>query len=99
MPTDTPPSPTPRRRKRTRPPIDYSVPSPCVAVCRVDTNDVCIGCHRTIDEIRDWMILSREDKLAVLEKVAQRRLSASSDDGDNESSGPTQDSGGQEPAP
>ncbi|MEM7379044.1 MAG: DUF1289 domain-containing protein [Pseudomonadota bacterium] len=62
-----------RRRRRARPQIDTSVPSPCVAICQLDAQSLCVGCRRSQDEIRDWMILSREEKLAVLERVAARQ--------------------------
>jgi hypothetical protein len=28
--------------------------SPCTGVCRLDRNDVCRGCGRTLDEIAEW---------------------------------------------
>jgi len=63
------------RRRRLRERIfDSSVPSPCIAVCQMDqSNAVCIGCHRTIDEIRDWIIMTAEEKRAVLERLARER--------------------------
>ena len=64
----------PRRRSRGRRTIDHSVPSPCIAVCTIDdASGLCLGCRRSIDEIRDWPILSREEKLAVLDLLAERR--------------------------
>ncbi|MDR3416017.1 MAG: DUF1289 domain-containing protein [Nevskia sp.] len=30
------------------------VPSPCVKVCILGSDKVCIGCGRHIDEIADW---------------------------------------------
>jgi len=33
----------------------------------------CEGCYRTEDEIREWMIMSRGEKLAVLEKISVRK--------------------------
>ncbi len=63
-----------RRRGRHRPPeLDTSVPSPCSSVCRFDGESFCRGCYRNADEIREWIILSREQKLAVLERLAKRR--------------------------
>ena len=53
--------------------IDVSVPSPCLSVCRFDGEPFCRGCHRNADEIRDWMIMTREQKLEVLEKLELRR--------------------------
>lgn len=62
-----------RRRKRARPVIDNSVPSPCVAICEYDGEGYCKGCSRDADEIRDWMIMTREQKLALLDVLAERR--------------------------
>ncbi len=63
------------RRRTGRPPrtFDDTVPSPCVAICTLDEDDVCIGCFRHADEIREWMILEAAEKLAVLERVRARR--------------------------
>ena len=64
-----------RRRTTPKPVVDNSVPSPCVMICTLDSKSgMCDGCHRTMDEIREWMILSREEKLGVLEKIEQRKL-------------------------
>ena len=48
------------------------VKSPCVAVCALDENDVCIGCYRTGEEITQWGQIDNEQKRDVLTKVAQR---------------------------
>ena len=69
-----------RRRRRQQRVFDNSVPSPCISVCQVDdANDLCIGCFRHIDEIRDWPILSAEEKKAVLARCADRRNAGSGD--------------------
>ncbi len=60
-----------RRRKRRVP--DTSVPSPCVAICEYNDEALCKGCLRNPDEIRDWIIMDREQKLAVLDAIAERR--------------------------
>ena len=72
----SPPAPRQRRRTKRRPAvIDRSVPSPCLAVCRFDGEPYCVGCYRNADEIREWMIMSREQKLEVLEKIQVRKAS------------------------
>ncbi|MFL1404664.1 DUF1289 domain-containing protein [Marinobacter sp. M1N3S26] len=48
------------------------VRSPCVAVCALDENDVCIGCHRTGDEILRWTSMTNDERRQVLELVARR---------------------------
>jgi len=63
-----------RRRQRPRRVFDTSVPSPCIAVCQVDPRtDLCIGCRRHIDEIRNWPILTAEQKRAVLAEIEKRK--------------------------
>jgi uncharacterized protein len=52
--------------------IDTSVPSPCISVCQIDSaTDACLGCRRTVDEIRDWIVMTAEEKGAVLARIAQ----------------------------
>lgn len=66
--------PRTRRRKRPQRVFDNSVPSPCIAVCQVDPRtNLCLGCRRHIDEIRNWPILTAEQKRAVLAEVAKRQ--------------------------
>jgi uncharacterized protein len=49
-------------------------PSPCISVCQIDdATGFCLGCRRTIDEIRDWMIMSPEERHRVLDALATRK--------------------------
>lgn len=51
--------------------FDTSIPSPCRQICQIDRNSThCIGCLRTLDEIRDWPIMTAEEKQAVLDRLA-----------------------------
>jgi uncharacterized protein len=62
-----------RREARRRMLFDTTVPSPCVSVCRLDeATGYCLGCRRTIDEIRDWIIMTPDQKKAVLARIAER---------------------------
>ena len=61
------------RRSRPRRVFDTSVPSPCIAVCQIDPRtDLCIGCRRHLDEIRNWPVLTAEQKRAVLAQLPKR---------------------------
>lgn len=63
-----------RREERRRLLFDSSVPSPCVSVCQMeDATGFCLGCRRTIDEIRDWIILTPDEKHAVLARIEERK--------------------------
>ena len=46
--------------------------SPCVGVCQVDGEDVCLGCGRTIDEIASWSQLDHADQKRVVERARER---------------------------
>jgi len=67
-----------RRRARLRQArFDTTVPSPCISVCQIDdATDCCIGCLRSIDEIRDWPIMTAEEKAATLGRIARRKAAA-----------------------
>ena len=43
-----------QRNAATTPPTS-PLPSPCISVCRMDDNQkYCLGCLRTLDELRVW---------------------------------------------
>jgi predicted Fe-S protein YdhL (DUF1289 family) len=51
--------------------------SPCISVCVLDDDDVCMGCYRTASEITDWFMATDEQKREVLRR-ARERMQASS---------------------
>ena len=52
-----------RRGKRKR--IKWQdIESPCVKICKL-VERVCVGCGRTQDEIRDWVIMTDEERQAL----------------------------------
>lgn len=46
------------------------IASPCIKQCLIRSK-VCTGCHRTIKEIVDWVIMTDEQKQEVLERIAE----------------------------
>lgn len=50
----------------------HKVRSPCVSVCALDEKDVCIGCHRTGDEILRWTTMTDDERRQVLANLARR---------------------------
>ncbi|KKL16496.1 hypothetical protein LCGC14_2494970 [marine sediment metagenome] len=69
------PTPTkPIKRQRGTPNIDRTISSPCISLCLLDETDTfCIGCNRTVDELRDWCIMDAEQKIKVLEDIEGRK--------------------------
>jgi predicted Fe-S protein YdhL (DUF1289 family) len=50
-------------------------PSPCVSICTIDDQTGwCVGCARTLDEIRDWLIMTPEQKQELLATLNTRQL-------------------------
>ena len=43
--------------------------SPCVSVCRIDDNNMCEGCGRTIKEIREWAIYSDKRRSIIMKRL------------------------------
>ncbi len=63
-----------RRRRRRAPAFDTTIASPCISVCQIDDETgCCIGCYRSMDEIREWPIMSATEKSEVLTRVAARK--------------------------
>jgi predicted Fe-S protein YdhL (DUF1289 family) len=47
--------------------------SPCIRNCQLDDNDICIGCHRSLDEVKSWRLDSIERRHEILLNADQRR--------------------------
>jgi predicted Fe-S protein YdhL (DUF1289 family) len=56
--------------------LSERVSSPCVSICALDEQAICIGCHRTGDEILRWTRMSNEERRQVLAQVADREQKA-----------------------
>ena len=64
-----------KKYKLTRKQVDKTVDSPCIQVCTYDEEEeFCIGCYRTRQELHDWLIMTREQKLKTLKKIEERQL-------------------------
>jgi predicted Fe-S protein YdhL (DUF1289 family) len=55
-----------------------TIASPCIKLCQLDdSGQHCIGCLRTLDELRRWGKASDEEKQAILERLSQLESQAS----------------------
>ncbi|WP_442755295.1 DUF1289 domain-containing protein [Methylocystis sp. JAN1] len=50
------------------------IPSPCNKICTLNSNNVCVGCGRSREEIGAWSQLSEDDKKRVAERAKARLL-------------------------
>lgn len=56
---------------RNRRPSIGTVESPCTKVCRIE-HSVCVGCKRTIDEIRHWSIMTQQQQTELKDNLKRR---------------------------
>ena len=54
------------------PMTDRQLVSPCVSICALDEDDICVGCYRTGGEISIWGLLSDEEKREVFRRIELR---------------------------
>jgi predicted Fe-S protein YdhL (DUF1289 family) len=43
--------------------------SPCRRICKLDDQQICIGCGRTWLEIKEWITYSDEQRQNVIDKL------------------------------
>lgn len=48
------------------------IASPCIGVCTLDAEDVCVGCFRTREEIAAWLSYSPAQRRRVIEALPRR---------------------------
>lgn len=48
------------------------IKSPCISLCALDIDDICMGCQRTGDEISRWGKMTNGERRDVLEQVERR---------------------------
>jgi predicted Fe-S protein YdhL (DUF1289 family) len=55
-------------------PFQGNLRSPCISICRIEpATGYCAGCHRTIEEIADWGMMTDERKRSVWQQIRLRR--------------------------
>lgn len=47
--------------------------TPCTGVCTLDAEGLCLGCHRTTDEIARWGLMGDDERLHLMETVLPGR--------------------------
>ncbi|MGA8134370.1 MULTISPECIES: DUF1289 domain-containing protein [Pseudomonas] len=56
--------------------VSPAVPSPCVSLCRLDEQKICIGCFRHVEDIRDWRAADDARRREICEQARQRQAQA-----------------------
>lgn len=50
-----------------------SADNPCRRSCCLNENDICLGCFRHLDEIKQWSNLDEEKRLNLIGELELRR--------------------------
>jgi uncharacterized protein len=53
--------------------IDEPCQSPCVRDCCLGDDDTCLGCFRTLNEIKEWGLANELRRRMILQYAKQRR--------------------------
>ena len=48
------------------------IASPCISICALDADDVCVGCYRSGQEITRWSVADNAERRAILASAAER---------------------------
>jgi hypothetical protein len=51
---------------------DEALHSPCVRMCTLDDDDICLGCGRSLEEIKGWASFSESTRAALLLRCRER---------------------------
>jgi uncharacterized protein len=46
--------------------------SPCIKICKLNEEDICIGCGRTKKDITDWRSMTDEERSEAIKKAIEK---------------------------
>ncbi|MGI9289676.1 MAG: DUF1289 domain-containing protein [Gammaproteobacteria bacterium] len=47
--------------------------SPCLGICTLDEDSNCMGCLRTLGEVKGWALFKPDEQWALVEELNERR--------------------------
>lgn len=52
---------------------DTSAQSPCIRNCCLDDDLTCVGCFRSLEEIKEWSVVDDHRRRIILQNAGKRR--------------------------
>jgi len=49
--------------------MSNGIETPCVGVCEIDEEGICIGCDRTREEIANWSKLTNAERQEIIDDI------------------------------
>ena len=53
--------------------LQTPINSPCIGLCAVNDDNICIGCYRSLEEIGTWLQLDDKSKTQILTHCHDRK--------------------------
>ena len=47
--------------------------SPCINICRLNNNGICVGCYRTVNEIANWTKYTDAERSEIISILKERQ--------------------------
>ncbi|WP_246058456.1 DUF1289 domain-containing protein [Litorilituus lipolyticus] len=51
-----------------------NVQSPCVRNCCLNEQDICLGCFRSLEEIKQWGLATNQEKQTIVSQANSRKM-------------------------
>jgi predicted Fe-S protein YdhL (DUF1289 family) len=52
------------------------IESPCISICALDENDICVGCYRSAEEITRWSQADNVERRSIIASAGTRARAA-----------------------
>jgi uncharacterized protein len=56
-----------------------STQSPCIGNCCLDDELICLGCFRSVEEIKEWGVVDDHRRRIILQNAEQRKAAPQKD--------------------
>jgi predicted Fe-S protein YdhL (DUF1289 family) len=53
--------------------IESAAQSPCVGNCCLDDDSTCLGCFRSLEEIKEWGLVDENRRRLILQNAKRRK--------------------------
>jgi predicted Fe-S protein YdhL (DUF1289 family) len=62
--------------------IESFAQSPCVGNCCLDDDLTCLGCFRSLEEVKEWAVVDEHRRRIILQNAKERREASEISEGE-----------------
>jgi predicted Fe-S protein YdhL (DUF1289 family) len=48
------------------------IQTPCIRICQLNADSICVGCLRSLDEIGAWPDADTDERMRILDNISER---------------------------